>query len=125
MIAPPSQPEINPDKGHKLQKTPLSSREMFRLSKRIAADWYQLAGEMNIPGEERDDIRSNVIYTDNRSRAEKILSIINNKYEFPREKLQQVLKIVKKPNLILPLVTGEWRSVHINRASHENTGTLL
>ena len=120
---PPSPPEINANESLKLQQTRLSSREMFRLSERVSADWYKLAGEMNIPKEKRYDIQNNVIYTDNRSRAEKILSIFNNKREFSRKKLAGVLRAANMLDLILPVLNGEWRSVRIDRANHENTGT--
>ncbi len=66
--------------------TPLSSREMYRLSQRIVVDWERLAGLMNITRAERDEIRYSLLYSDSRSRAEKVLSIFNRREDFSREK---------------------------------------
>ena len=83
---------------------------MYRLSRHIAVDWDNLAGLMDITKEERDDIRCNIgIYSDNRSRAEKILSIFNRKKDFSRKKLVECLKEIKKLDVIQPIITGEWK----------------
>ncbi|XP_028404385.1 uncharacterized protein LOC114527016 isoform X2 [Dendronephthya gigantea] len=90
----------------------LSPREMSRLSRRIAVDWDSLAGLMDIAKEERDDIRYNcAIYSDHRSRAEKILSIFNHKKEFSRKKLVEGLKEIKKLDVIRPILTGKWKNL--------------
>ena len=90
--------------------TPLSSREMYRLSQRIVLDWDSLAGLMDITTAERDDIRYSCLYNNSRSRAEKILSIINNKKNLSREKLAACLKGMQMLDLISPIITGAWRS---------------
>ncbi|XP_028404411.1 uncharacterized protein LOC114527036 isoform X2 [Dendronephthya gigantea] len=100
------QPEIPPEENTE----PLSPREMFRLSQRIAVEWDSVGGLMDIAKEERDDIRSNVaVYSDNRSRAEKILSIFNHKRDFSRKKLVECLKGIRKLDVIRPIITGEWK----------------
>ncbi|XP_028404145.1 uncharacterized protein LOC114526821 [Dendronephthya gigantea] len=94
------------------ESQPLSPREMYRLSRRIAVDWDSLAGLMDIAKEERDDIRRNIrIYHDNRSQAEKILSIFNRRRDFSRKKLIECLKELKKIDIIRPIVTGEWKDL--------------
>ncbi|XP_028405136.1 uncharacterized protein LOC114527635 [Dendronephthya gigantea] len=88
---------------------PLSPREMFRLSRRIAVDWDSLAGLIGVAQEQRDEIRCNVIYSDNRSRAEKILSIFNHRNEFSRERLVECLKELERYDLIETIITGKWK----------------
>ena len=102
---PPKLPEED------LLHTPLSAREMSRLSRRIVVEWDNLAGLMDIPRAERDDIRYSLIYNDGRSRAEKILDIFNNKEDFSREKLARCLDEIQQLDLIKPVITGEWRNV--------------
>ncbi len=100
--APASQPEIS-------DGTRLSSREMYRLSQRIVVDWDRLAGLMNITRAERDDIRYSLLYNDSRSRAEKILSIFNQRDDLSREKLAACLEEIQQLELVEPVTTGEWR----------------
>ena len=108
----PLQPEVHAaNENVELRNTPLSSREMYRLSQRIVVDWDSLAGLMDIGREQRDNIRYNTIYNDDRARAEKILSMINNKKGFSRNKLVDCLKKIKKLDLIRPIITGEWRKL--------------
>ena len=64
---------------------------------------------MDIGKDEIDNIRRNSIYNDDRSRAEKSLSIINDKKDFSREKLADCLKAMQMFNLITPITTGAWR----------------
>ncbi|XP_028404415.1 uncharacterized protein LOC114527038 isoform X2 [Dendronephthya gigantea] len=98
--------EILPEEDVK----PLSPREMYRLSRCVGVDWDSLAGLMDITKEERDDIRYNVaIYSDHRSRAEKILSIFNRKKDFSRKKLVECLKGIRKLDVIRPVITGKWK----------------
>ncbi|CAB3978740.1 ---NA--- [Paramuricea clavata] len=94
-----------------LLHTPLSPREISRLGRRIVVEWDHLAGLMDIPRAERDDIRYSLIYNDNRSRAEKILTIFNNKEDFSREKLARCLEEIQQLDLIKPVITGEWRNL--------------
>ncbi len=90
--------------------TRLSSREMYRLSQRIVVDWEALAGLMNITRAERDEIRFNYfLYNDSRSRAEKILSIVNQREDFSREELAARLEEIQQLELVEPVTTGEWR----------------
>ena len=104
----PIQLEISPEENVR----PLSSREMFRLSRRIAVDWDSLAGLMGIAEEEREDIRrNNCVYCDIRSRAEKILSIFNRRNDFSRKKLVEHLNEISKLDLIGPVITGKWRQL--------------
>ena len=91
--------------------TPLSSREMFRLSQRITTDWDSFAGLVDIAKEQRDDIRLNTIYKNHRARAEKILSFFNKKENFSRKKLAECFKELKKLELIEPVTTGKYRKV--------------
>ena len=96
-----------------LRNTPLSPREMHRLSRRITVDWDSLAGLMDIAKKERNDIRQNPMYNDNRERAEKILSMFNHKRDFSRENLADCLKGICKDELISPIKTGQWRNLII------------
>ena len=107
----PSQPEINADEYTKLQEIPLSPREMFRLSQQITTCWDSLAGEMGISLSRREDIRQNTIYPDHRSRAEKVLSIFNNRQNFSRKTLAKCLECLKKFDLIRPVITGKFRNL--------------
>ena len=101
-----------PNENVVLNHTPLSPREMSRLSRKIVLDWNSLAGLMDIAEEERQNVRCNRIYNDERARAEKILSIINHQKDFSREKLaNKGLKGIKKLDLIQPIETGQWRSL--------------
>ncbi len=89
--------------------TPLSSREMYRLSQRIVVDWDRLAGLLDITKAERDDIRYSLLYNNSRSRAEKMLSIFNQREDFSRQKLAARLEEIQQLELMGPVTTGEWR----------------
>ena len=91
--------------------TPLSSREMFRLSQRITTHWDSFAGLVDIAKEQRDDIRLNTIYKNHRARAEKILSIFNQKENFSRKRLTECFEELRKLELIEPVTTGKYRKV--------------
>ena len=104
-------PEINAEKSDELLDTPLSPREMVRLSRHITIYWDPLAGEMGISSSQRDDIRNNTIYTDHRSRAEKVLSIFNNSKSFSRKTLAKCFEGLKKLDLIQPIIAGKWRNL--------------
>ena len=106
-----TKPEVHANENVELRKTPLSSREMYRLSRCITVDWDSLAGLMDIAREERNSIRNNNLYNDDRARAEKILSMFNHKKGFTRKKLIKCLKGIKKLDLISPVDTGEWRKL--------------
>ena len=106
----PSQTEVT--EAVELQNTPLSPREMFRLSRRIAVDWEMLAALMGITSAERDDIRCNIgVYYDNCARAEKILSIFNCQESFSRKELADLLKEIEMEELVEPILTGKLRSL--------------
>ena len=83
---------------------------MYKLSKRIVLDWDDLAVLMGITKEQRDNIRFESVYIDERARAEKLLSIINCKKDFSREKLIVCLEGTGRQDLIDPIVTGAWRN---------------
>ena len=90
--------------------TPLSPREMYRLSQRIVINWEALAGLMNITRAERDEIRFNCfLYNDSRSQAERILSIFNQREDFSRKKLAACLEEIQQLEFVEPVTTGEWR----------------
>ena len=103
--------DIQTEENDKLQFTPLSSRETYRLSRRIVLDWDSLAGLMDIAAEVRQNIQSNCMFTDNRAKAEKVLSIFNYKRGFSRRKLVEHLKEIKELDLIRPIMTGQWRTL--------------
>jgi hypothetical protein len=64
---------------------------------------------MDITKEQRDHIRANIAYKDDRARAEtEILSVFNRKRGFSRQKLVDCLKGIRKLDLIRPVITGEW-----------------
>ena len=66
---------------------------------------------MNIANEEMQNVRCSQIYNDERARAEKILSIINRKKDFSRDKLAEGLQGIEKLDLIQPITTGQWRNL--------------
>lgn len=106
----PSQREVA--EAIELQNTPLSPREMFRLSQRIAVHWDRLAGLVGVTRAVRDDIRySNGGYYDNCARAEKILSIINSRRNFLREDLACCLREIGQNEWIEPILSGNWRGL--------------
>ena len=90
-------------------KTKLSPREMYRISRRISVDWDTFAGLMNISKEKRNNIGSNKNYHDDCSRAEKILSIVTNKEGFSRKKLARCFEEIQKLELVKPVKEGLWR----------------
>ena len=97
-------------KAVQLQNTPLSSREMFRLSLRITVNWDKLAGLMKVNSATRDDIRcNNAVYDDSRARAEKILSIFNRGESFSRKELADFLKEIGQEEWLEKILTGKWR----------------
>ena len=104
----PSIPSVHPSEDD----TPLSPREMSRLSGRLSvSDSYKLAAVMGISNEERENIRSNPIYSDGFSCVEKFLSIYNRKENFSRKALGDYLREIQKLDLIAPIITGEWRGL--------------
>jgi hypothetical protein len=84
---------------------------MSRLGRRIV-QWEQLAGLMNIPRADIDELRYSLIYHDNRARAEKILSIFNNMEGFSRKKLAGCLEEIQELDLVEPVITGKWRNFY-------------
>ena len=110
-IPQPSPSAALPYENVVLKHTPLSPREMYRLSRKIVLDWDSLAGLMDIANEERQKVRCNQIYEDDRARAEKILWIINHQQDFSRDKLAEGLEGIEKLDLIKPITTGQWRNL--------------
>ena len=108
----PPQPYDVPENAAtvKLREEPLSSREMYRLSRWIV-DWESLAGLMDIAKEQRDHINATKGYHDNRACAEKILSVFNRTPGFSRQKLVKHLEERQLLNVIHPIKTGEWREL--------------
>ncbi|XP_046864977.1 uncharacterized protein LOC124459560 isoform X2 [Xenia sp. Carnegie-2017] len=94
-----------------LRHTRLSPRETYRLSRRIGVDWDSLAGLMDIANEERNNIQRNPIYQDDFQKAEKVLSMINNRKKFSRKHLVERLKEIGKIDCMEPILTGTWRSI--------------
>ena len=109
-VEPPQPDDVPEIVRVQLREEPLSSREMYWLSRWIV-DWDSLAGLMDIAKEQRDHIRKNNSYYDDRDRAEKILSVFNRAPGFTREKLVNCLKGIKKLDLIVPVITGVWRKL--------------
>ena len=107
---PSCPPEVY-EKENIENKTLLSPREMCRLSLRITAAWDSLAGLMGVSKEQRDNIRLNTVYYDDRARAEKILSIFNLTENFSRKKLAECFKEIGKLKLVEPVTTGEYRKL--------------
>ena len=89
--------------------TPLSCREMCRLSQHLVVDWDTLAALLGISTAERDDIRYSLLYNTSNSRAEKMLAIFNNMEDFSRRKLAECLEEIGQVELKEPVITGEWR----------------
>ena len=75
----------------------LTDSEINRMSTMVGVDWDGLAGLMNIPYCEREEIRMNHSkYPDSFSKAEKILSILSVREDFCRVALK---KCVEELNL--------------------------
>ena len=98
--------------------TPLSSREMLRLSKRLVVSWDELAAHLGISSAERDDIRHSLLYINSHSKAEKMLAIFNNMDDFSRQRLAECLEEIEESELKEPIITGEWRIMQ----NHNMTG---
>ena len=98
--------------NERLVKTRLSSRELYRISRRIVVNWESLAGLLDIAAEDRDIIRTDDKYNDVRSRAEKMLSIFNRSEDFSREKLASCLKEIGRLDLMEPILNGKWRNLY-------------
>ena len=89
--------------------TPLSSREMYRLSRRLVVSWDELAGLLGIETADRNEVRYNDHYYTSHSRAEKILDIFNNMENFSRQELGKRLEEMGQLELKDPVIQGEWR----------------
>lgn len=81
------------------------------LSRRIGVEWDTLAGFMNISRAYRDN--------DDRSRAEKIISIFNHREDFSRKNLAHCLEEIQQLELVRPVTTGESRSLSYPAAAEE------
>ena len=90
--------------------TPLSSREMYKLSRHLVVTWDRLAALLGIAPDERHDIRYSLLYTQSHSKAEKMLAIFNNMQDFSRQKLAECLEKVGQSELNEPVLTGEWKA---------------
>ena len=89
--------------------TPLSSREMYALSRHLVVTWDRLAALLGITPAERDDIRYSLLYTSSHSKAEKMLAIFNKMEDFSRQKLTECLQEIGQLELKEHVITGEWR----------------
>ncbi|XP_046855512.1 putative ribosomal protein S6 kinase alpha-1 [Xenia sp. Carnegie-2017] len=78
----------------------LATREICQLSYHIASFWDELASMMNMESYEIDNVRSNTSYENEQIKAQKILSILSNKWktEF-RSKLVETLDSMNKFDL--------------------------
>ena len=77
--------------------TKLTKGEISRMSKVVGVEWNGLAGLMDIPYSEREEIRKNQArYPDSFSKAEKIFLLFNDREDFCRRALE---KWVKELNL--------------------------
>ena len=77
--------------------TRLTTREISRMSTVVGVEWNGLAGLMNIPYTEREEIRINhTKYPDSFSKSEKVFSLFNDREDFCRGALE---KCVKELNL--------------------------
>ena len=89
--------------------TPLSSLEMYTLSRHLVVTWDRLAALLGITTAERDDIRYNLSYAHSHSKAEKMLAIFNLMEDFSRQKLAECLEEIGLLELKDPIIIGEWR----------------
>ena len=90
--------------------TPLSSREMYKLSRYFVVHWETLAYVLDITSAEMDDIRYSLLYTTSHSRAEKILAIFNNRKDFSRQKLAECLEKIGLFELKEPIIIRELKA---------------
>ena len=68
--------------------TRLTNREISRISTLVGEDWDRVAGLMDIPYSEREEIKMNhAIDQDSFSKAEKIFSLFNDREDFCRNAL--------------------------------------
>ena len=82
--------------------TRLDSKEISRLSRCMGVDWDSLAGLMDIPYEEREEIRTK--YSDCSSKTRAILSIFNESKGFCRNLLKKYLVEIRRDD-----VTGKMK----------------
>ncbi|XP_028392214.1 uncharacterized protein LOC114516826 [Dendronephthya gigantea] len=108
-----SQSQAGGDQDNQLAHTPLSSRELYRLSRLIFVDWDCLAALLEIVAADRNTIRTCDKYKDDRSRAEKALSVFNRSEDFSRVKLADCLREINQDGLIEPVLRGDWRNLVI------------
>ena len=70
--------------------TKLTNKEISRMSKVIGVEWNGLAGLMDIPYSEREEIRKNQAkYPDSYSKAEKIFLLFSDSKDFCRGALEK------------------------------------
>ncbi|XP_028411870.1 uncharacterized protein LOC114534607 [Dendronephthya gigantea] len=102
-------PKIAPQSEARLENKILNPRELFRLSGAILRDWYRLAALMKIDQSEMDEVNTSHFYRDHRSKAEKILSLINRQIVFSRTNLTDGLKKIDRLDLVEIVKKGIWR----------------
>ena len=87
--------------------TKLTNDEIHKISRIIGSDWDSLAGLLNIPFGEREEVRLNYAkYPDFPSKAEKVLYRFNNSDRFGRDILEKCLDEMRRGDLrreLLPL----------------------
>ena len=101
--------QLNVAKVSLQNDTPLSSREMYMLSRHLVVNWDKLAALLGVTLAERDDIRYSLLYTNSHCRAEKMLALFNNMKDFSRQNLAESLAEIGQLELKAPIITGEWR----------------
>ncbi|XP_046855943.1 uncharacterized protein LOC124449044 [Xenia sp. Carnegie-2017] len=88
----------------------LTTREICQLSCHIASFWDEMASLMNLDNHEIKNVQSNTSYKNEQIKAEKILSILSNKWktEF-RSKLVETLKRMNQSTLANLILNYEWK----------------
>ena len=67
-------------------------------------DWDSLGGLLDIPYNERDEIRRNHIdYPDSINKAEKILAIYNEQHNFSRNMLRKCFEEMDRDDILLEI----------------------
>ena len=79
----------------------LTNRQINRLSCKVGVDWDSLAGLLDFPESQREEIRTNhEKYPDYTSKALRIFSLYNSRKDFDFCHLKNCVQEIERPDLI-------------------------
>lgn len=96
--------------------TPLSQREIERLSREIPATWRQLAGLLELPPDDVKNVERNPQYFDETDKAVKVLQLYNDAPSFNRSELGDFLEELRHSGLKDLIVNGTLRKKHYTQS---------